>query len=213
MPRSSTSKLRILALKDILERRTDEQHPMNTPELIRELEKLELPVERKAIYNDIDALIESGVDIIKGANGYYVASRRFQLSELKLLCDAVQSSKFITQRKSDELIAALSSLASEHEAQELRRQVHVAGRIKAMNETIYYNVDALSGAISQARQVSFRYFNWRVSFDGADRFIKEYGHAGERYRVNPWALVWDNENYYLVAFDEARRAPPPLPRG
>ncbi len=207
MPRSTYSKARLLALKRILERRTDERHPLTVPKLIAELERLDIPAERKAVYDDIRALQEDGLDIINDQHGYYVGSRQFQLSELKLLVDAVQSSKFITQRKSDELIAQLAALSSEHEEAELRRQVHVAGRIKSMNETIYYNIDSLSSAIAQRKQVSFRYFNWQVSFEGSSRFVKSFRREGARYRTSPWALFWASENYYLVAYDEDSGTP------
>ena len=192
---------RLLKLREILERRTDEDHPMSVPALVEALDREGIKAERKALYDDLAALEESGLDLLHRDNGgYYVAERGFQLSELKLLVDAVESSRFITRTKSDELIGKLAALASEHEAAGLKRNVHVSGRIKAMNETIYYNVDAISGAIAAGRQISFRYFNWRVNFDGGERFVKEYRRAGERYTVSPWALIWAEENYYLAAY-------------
>ena len=126
---------------------------------------------------------------------YHLATREFELPELKLLVDAVQSSKFITERKSRQLIKKLESLVSVHEAQHLHRQVLITGRIKAMNESIYYNVDLLHEAINSDKQIRFQYFQWNVSKK------QELRRNGAFYQVSPWCLMWDDENYYLVAFD------------
>ena len=133
--------------------------------------------------------------------GYYVASRDFELPELKLLVDAIQCSRFITQKKSDELIHKIESLTSEPQARILQRQVYIADRIKTMNESIYYNIDALHTAISAGVQITFQYFEWALNFDAKEKIQKRYRHNGARYQVSPWALTWDDENYYMIAYE------------
>ena len=133
---------------------------------------------------------------VKGKTpGYFIAARDFELAELKLLVDAVQSSKFITRKKSDELIHKLEGLASVHQARLLQRQVYVAGRIKTMNESVYYNVDRIHSDIGAGQEISFRYFDYTVEKG------RRYRRGGARYVVSPWALTWNDENYYMIAFD------------
>lgn len=198
MPRSAKQKLKCLYLRQFLLENTDEAHPVTIPQMIEYLAQHDIAAERKSIYDDLDGLRSTGLDIeYRKAQdgGYYIANRQFQLPELKLLVDAVQSSKFLSLRKSNELIAKLEKLASRHEAQALRRQVYVAHRIKNMNESIYYNVDALHSAIAAGSQITFRYFDWDMTGK------KKYRHEGKRYHISPWALLWDDENYYLVGYD------------
>lgn len=198
MARGENQKLKLLYLAEIFLRRTDEEHPITMAELIAELESRGVTAERKSLYDDFEALRACGLDIIKRHGktiGYYLASRSFELAELKLLVDSVQSSRFITHKKSMELISKLEGLCSVHEAGSLRRQLFVAGRVKTMNESIYYNVDRLHAAIAGNRQAEFYYFEYNV------RKERVYRREGKRYRVSPYALVWDNENYYLVAYD------------
>ena len=126
---------------------------------------------------------------------YYIASREFEQPELKLLVDAVQSSKFVTERKSNELIRKLESLCSKHEAKKLQRQVYVSGRIKTMNESIYYNVDEIQNAIGNNEKIRFQYFQWNVKKE------MELRRGGEYYLISPWAVSWDNENYYMIGYD------------
>ena len=202
MPKRENQKLKLLYLYQTLLRRTDEEHPMTVADLILELERNGIQAERKSIYSDIDLLRQFGVDVQsrKGRSpGYFVGSREFELPELKLLVDAVQASRFITRRKSDALIRKLEGLASVHQAQQLRRQVFVSGRIKVMNESIYYNVDKLHSALSARRAVTFRYFD----YDMYRRRV--YHREGKRYTVSPYGLIWDNQNYYLVAYDGLSR--------
>lgn len=202
MPKSAGQKLRVLALQRILLDETDEAHPLSTGELIARLEAAGHSCERKTIYDDIESLRQAGVDVEQQrgpGGGYYVASRAFELAELKLLVDAVQSSKFITAKKSLDLIAKLQGLTSRHAARELSRQVFVLGRPKAANEAIYYNVDALHMAIAERRKVSFQYFDLTVHKARALR------RGGERYVVSPVALIWDDENYYLLTYAERHR--------
>jgi len=204
MPKNPNQKLKLLYLMKILQERTDENHDMTLSEIQDELARYGIKAERKSLYDDIEALRVFGIDIEKRrskTHGYYIASRAFELPELKLLVDAVQSSKFITRRKSDELIKKVESLASVHEAQMLQRQVYVANRIKTMNESIYYNIDTIHAAISQGKKVSFKYSEWVVSFSGNERFRKQFRKGGQDYVISPWALTWDDEYYYMVGFD------------
>lgn len=199
MPKSYHQKMKILYIMQALLEKTDEQHSLTTQELIAELAGYGIKAERKSIYDDIEALRLFGLDIINRKEkpaGYYLASRQFELPELKLLVDAVQSSKFITTRKSGELIKKLENLTSRYEAGQLQRQVFVTNRIKAMNESIYYNVDKIHTAISANVQICFQYFEWTVE---KEMRLKR---NGEKYRVSPWALTWDDENYYLIGFDK-----------
>ncbi|MBR6090832.1 MAG: WYL domain-containing protein, partial [Anaerolineaceae bacterium] len=131
-----------------------------------------------------------------GRNSYYhIGRRNFELPELKLLVDAVQSAKGITQKKSDELIKKLEGMVSKYEAKKLNRQVFIAGRIKTMNESIYYNVDAIHEAISSDRQIRFQYFKWDI------RKQVKLRKQGDWFQISPWVLLWDNEYYYLVGYD------------
>lgn len=198
MARSANQKLKCLYLRQFLLENTDEAHPVTVSQMIDYLARHDIAAERKSIYDDIDGLRSYGLDIeYRKAQdgGYFIANREFQLPELKLLVDAVQSSKFLSLRKSNELIAKLEKLASRHEAQALRRQVYVTHRIKNMNESIYYNVDALHSAIAAGSRITFRYFDWDMNGK------KKYRHEGKCYRISPWALLWDDENYYLVGYD------------
>ena len=198
MPRSTNQKLKLLCLCKILWERTDEDHPMTVPEFIHALEEWDIRAERKSIYDDMEALRVFGLDIQnrKGKDsGWFLGERTFQLAELKLLVDAVQSSRFISQRKSNDLIAKLESQASSHQARQLQRQVYVDRRAKTMNESVYYTIDKLHTAIANRRSVSFKYFEYNV------RKERVFRREGKRYDVSPAGLIWDNENYYLAGYD------------
>lgn len=199
MAKAPGQKLKLLYIVKMLEENTDEQHPMSTAEIISRLDANGIHSERKSIYDDIEKLIEFGYDIIRVQSrlggGYYMAGREFELAELKLLVDAVQSSRFITTKKSRELIKKLEKKAGKHDAGKLQRQVYVAGRIKTENESIYYNIDTIHRAIQENRQISFTYMDWNLQ----KRLMPRAG--GER-KVSPWALIWREENYYLAAYDE-----------
>lgn len=203
MPRASRQKLKMLYLRDFLLQNTDENHAVTIKEIIEYLESCGITAERKSLYDDIALLRSAGLDILSEKDGlttkYHVVSGDFELSELKLLVDAVQGSRFITEKKSKELIRKLESLCSRYNAYELERQLTVSGRIKSMNESIYYNVDKIHAAIRDNVQITFRYFDYNVQKE------KVYRHNSMWYRVSPFALIWDNENYYLVAFDSANR--------
>lgn len=198
MPKNYGQKLRPLHVLRLLWERTDEEHALTCGDILSALKGLGIEAERKTVYDDIAQLELFGFDIAQSRGkdgGYRLVSRDFELSELVLLADAVQSSRFITEKKSDALIKKLSSLASVFEAKQLTRQVHVAGRIKNMDETIFYNVDAIHKAINENRQIRFTYVDWNEKKESVAR------HGGAVYRVSPWALCWDDENYYLVAYD------------
>ncbi|MCF2661892.1 helix-turn-helix transcriptional regulator [Pseudoflavonifractor phocaeensis] len=202
MAKSSNQKTKLLHLYQILLRQTDEDHPITVAQIIQELGKYGIKAERKSIYDDLESLRQFGLDVQcrKGKTaGWFVGERDFQLPELKLLMDAVQSSRFITQKKSDALIRKLEGLASVHQARQLQRQVYVSGRIKLMNESIYYNVDKLHTAVSGQRAITFKYFDYDLERK------KVFRREGRRYTVSPYGLIWNNENYYLVAFDHANR--------
>ena len=195
-----SNKMKTLFLMQILLQRTDEKHMMSANDLAAALQEYGLKAERKSIYADIEALQAYGLDIVqqKGSNpGYYVASRNFELPELKLLVDAVQSSKFITTKKSAELIKKLENMASKYEAQQLQRDVFIYNRPKTDNETIYYNVDQIHNALHSNAKISYQYAEWTTQ---KELQLKK---NGALYLVSPWALTWDDENYYLIAYDEA----------
>lgn len=201
MARSSYQKLKPLYIMHYLLQHSDEDHPVSVNQIIQYLDTQGITAERKSIYSDIEALRYYGLDIVQGGSGrfagYYIASRKFELPELKLLVDSVQSSKFITHKKTAALIKKIEGLASIHEAHLLNRQVYVAGRIKTMNESIYYNVDEIHNGISQNKKIRFRYFEYTVAKE------RQYRKGGDFYEVSPFAMTWDDENYYLVAYDSA----------
>ena len=198
MPKSDNQKLKIFYILDYLQRYSHPEHPVRAAELIDMLDKHHnILCERKTIYSDIAALQDYGVDIVSipgKSGGYYIASRNFELPELKLLIDAVQSSRFLTEKKSRELIEKLCNQCSVHDARLMRRDVLVSGRVKSMNETIYYNVDTIQEAISRNCQITFRYFDWGL--DGKRKYRDRH------YQASPYGLCQDNENCYLLAFSD-----------
>ncbi len=195
MPKSDNQKLKIFYILDYLKQNSHQDHPVRAAELISMLERnYGISCDRKTVYSDIAALQDYGVDIVSlpGKNGgYYIASRNFELPELKLLIDAVQSSRYLTEKKSRELIEKLCAECSIHDARLMRRDMLVSGRVKSMNETIYYNVDSIQDAIAQNRQISFRYFDWGI--DGKRKY------RSRDYEASPYGLCQDNENCYLLA--------------
>ena len=195
MAKSPNQKLKLLILKDFLLRRSDENHPVTIPQIIEELARYDIKAERKSIYDDLEALRLYGLDIIQSKGNYYVGARNFQTPELKLLVDSIQSSKFITETKTLSLIKKLEELASMYDAQLLERQVFVRNRVKSMNESVYYNVDSISDAINLDRAIQFKYFEYTVK---KERHLRK---DGGWYKVSPFALMWDDENYYMVAWD------------
>lgn len=199
MAKGTNQKLKLFYLIKIMQEKTDEVHGITMPEIIKELEAYEVTAERKSIYNDFAAMEELGIEVVGEKVGktyyYHLVSRKFEMAELKLLVDAIQSSKFITAKKSNELIKKLESLTSNHQARQLQRQVYVTGRIKTMNESIYYNVDEIHTAIASNKKIRFQYFQWNIKKE------MELRRNGEFYEISPWALTWDDENYYMIGFD------------
>ena len=193
-------KLKILYLMQLLQDETDPSHPLNASEICEKIEsRYDCSYERKTIYADIRRLQSYGLKIgqMKGSRfGYYLESRDFDLAELKLLVDAVQSSKFITKEKSEGLIKKLEGLTSKANAKQLQRQVFIYNRIKTDNNAIYINVDAIHSAIHDNKQISFKYCEWT-----ADKKLMRKRNGAD-YIVSPWALTWDDENYYLVGYED-----------
>ena len=197
--KGENQKLKMLYLVKVFSEETDDSHALTMPEIITRLAAYGVNADRKTLYQDFDELKQFGLDIITTKDGrnyyYHLGSRDFELPELKLLVDSVQSSKFITDSKSAQLIKKLESLVSRYEGRQLHRQVIIAGRVKTMNESIYYNVDMLHEAIGDNRQIRFKYFDWNLKKEMVPRY------DGRLYQVSPWALMWDDEKYYLVAYD------------
>ena len=200
MAKSANQKLKLLYIARLLMRKSDENHLISTAQIIEELGRNGISAERKSIYDDIESLRYFGLDIIqiKGRQGgYYLGERDFELPELKLLVDSVQSSKFITQDKTYDLIKKIESLASVYDGQLLQRQGYIQNRVKSMNESVYYAVDAISDAITQNKQITYKYFELNLKKE------RVYRHNGQLYKSSPFALVWDNENYYMIAWDSS----------
>lgn len=199
MAKGNNQKLKLLYLAKILMEETDEEHGISMATIIARLAEKDISADRKTLYSDMEELRSFGIDVIGEQRDksflYRIASRDFELPELKLLVDSVQAAKFITEKKSHALIKKLERLASTHEAKQLQRQVLISGRVKTMNESIYYNVDKIHTAINANAQIRFQYFQWNVDKE------QELRHDGAWYHVSPWYLMWDDEYYYLVAYD------------
>ena len=204
MSRKEGQKRKLLVLLEILARETDEKHPLSVPQLVEKLQEHGVVAERKSVYDDLNTLNnlpDTKYEIVQQrgrGGGYYMTDAPFELAELKLLVDAVYASKFITARKSKILIDKLGQFTSTYRQEELDRKVLVSGRIKSTDEKILYTVDALHAAITAGEQVTFKYCDWNLQKRMAPR------HDGQLYRVSPWVLVWENGNYYLIAYTEGR---------
>ncbi len=200
MPKGTNQKLKLYRLAHIMTELTDDEHMITLPEIQKELAKYDITADRKSLYDDLEALEVLGIEVKGEKVGrkfyYHVSNKQFEIAELKLLVDAIQSSKFITEKKSKELINKLNTFASKYEADQLNRQVVVQGRVKTMNESIYYFIDDVHRAIAENKQISFEYMKWDVNKAMVPR-------RDEPYVVSPWALTWDDENYYLIAYDES----------
>ena len=199
MPKGTNQKFKLYRLAQIMLKETDEEHFITLPEIQKALRAYEITADRKTLYTDLKDLEVFGIAVEGEPVGkgyhYHVVERPFQLAELKLLVDAIQSSKFITVKKTRELIGKLEQMVSRYEASELQRQVFVAKRIKTMNESVYYTVDVIHRAIAENWKIAFQYFQWNVKKE------MDLRHGGAWYQVSPWGLSWDDENYYLVAYD------------
>ena len=195
-------KLKMLILVRIFMEETDDEHALSMSQIISKLEANGVNADRKTLYQDFRMLKDYGLDIITEKEGknylYHLGERDFELAELKLLVDSVQSAKFITDKKSQQLIKKLEHLVSHYQGKKLQRQVIISGRVKTMNESIYYNVDKLQEAIGADKQIRFKYFEWNLKKE------MELRYDGAWYQVSPWALMWDDEKYYLIAYDPKR---------
>lgn len=196
MPHVGGQKYKIINEYQILMQESDENHQINAMEMIRRLEARGIPAERKGVYKDMDTLIDAGVDVVKGTKGYYIGARVFELAELKLLVDAVGASKFISQKKTKELVDKLTSLGSQDDAEQLIRQVVVPEKPKTGNEKIFYTIDVIYQCLDNRKKVSFKYQEWTLNKEMKPR------HGGKVYSVSPAFLLRNDENYYLVAFDD-----------
>ncbi|MBQ5376435.1 MAG: WYL domain-containing protein [Lachnospiraceae bacterium] len=198
MAKRENQKLKLYYLIKILQEKTDEDHGLTMPQIIEQLAAYDVSADRKSIYDDMEAMRTLGLDVNGEKEGKYfyykLNTKKFELAELKLLVDSIQASKFITEKKSKELIEKLTSFASQYERTQLNRQLAVQGRIKTMNESIYYNVDEIHRAIAGNCQIRFDYMRWNLQ--------KKLEKSKDKvYQVSPWALTFSDENYYLIAFD------------
>lgn len=200
MSKNENQKLKMMYLAKLFYEETDENHGVTMPQILAYLEKHDIKAERKSIYSDIELLRDFGMDIANGGAGknsnYALVSRDFELAELKLLVDSVQSAKFVTEKKSRTLIGKIEKMTSRYEAGELQHQVIVSGRVKSANESVYYNVDMISQAIDADREIIFNYCNWDIN----KKLVQKRG--GDPYIVSPCALVWDDEYYYLIGIED-----------
>ena len=196
--RSGNQKLKLLYLKKFFEERTDEDHPATMQDIIDYLAAHGVKAERKSIYTDLDALYEFGIDVRNDDHGrtYQLHEREFEFPEVKLIIDSVATSKFLSEQKSMTLIKKLGSLCSEYQRQQLSRDIHVQGRAKTMNNSTLYAVDTIQTAIRNNVTVTFKYVRYNVQKE------REYSYKGAIYEVSPWALLYDNDNYYLRAFTD-----------
>ncbi len=179
---------------EILKNKTDEEHGLNTEELIQELARYDISAERKSIYDDIRLLQDFfGMSIEHDkTHGYRLTERELDLPELKMLVDAVQSCRFISVTKSDDLIRKLKGLTSEHRARELQRQVTVKNRIKSMNNTTIYSIDTIHNAILHDKQITFQYWGWTANKEQLPR------HDGKRYQVSPWMVLKSDRSHVVL---------------
>ncbi|MEE0946757.1 MAG: WYL domain-containing protein [Acutalibacteraceae bacterium] len=199
MPKAKGQQLKEIAILDIIKNYSDEENPVNAVEIIEKLSSMGIEVERKAVYRGIDALIDYGCDIIFTRTpkaGYYLVDKLFELPEIYLLTDAVQAASFITVKKTRELVKKLDGMLSEGERRKREKGLYIDNGRKCENEEIYYNIDTLSRAISENKKVSLVYSVRKISSD------RKIVMQSKEYKVSPYALIWQNEHYYLVANNE-----------
>lgn len=206
MAKSKNQQLKLLYLQKIIFENTDEEHGLTLPEIIAELKKYDIQAERKSLYSDMELLALYGFEITHEKIGKRVeykltSGRKYQLAEVKLMVDAVQSTRFITKIKTHELIKKLEKEVSVHEAKELQRTVFIEKRSKTYNESIYISIDNIYRAIQLKKQITFNYYEWYVSYGGIEKVFLRPKKDGKLYQVSPWCMIWDDEKYYLVAYD------------
>ena len=181
---------------------TDDNHPVSTQELVKIFRAEDAHASRKTVKDDIDVLMNEGFDIVtikSTQHSFFLANRKFEIPEIKLLIDAVSSSRFITKEKSEVLIGKLTSLVSNAQAEKIKRHLYLADRVKADNKQIYYIVDVITDAINDGKKICFQYFDYNAAKE------KSLRHEGAKYRVSPYALVWDDNHYYMLGFSDARQ--------
>lgn len=203
MANKAGQKLKLLYIMNILLNETDENHPLNANEIIERLEEMGVNSERKSVYSDISTLLEYGLNIEKSEEykgGYYIADKSFELAELKLLVDAISSSRFISEKKAKDLVDRIAGLGNVYDARELSRQVVVPNRNQGRGEKTFYAIDTIYRCIDENHKMSFKYFNWNAKKE------KEYKYDGEAITVSPACLMWFDENYYLVAYSDKRES-------
>lgn len=205
MKQENSRKIKLLKMWEILKTETDEEHPITTPDLIDRLAKEGIEVDRKILYADIDLLNKYGYEVIteRGrSNVYYVEDRSFDQSEVRILMDAVQSSSFITEKKTKELVNKLSTLAGSKRGELLKENVTKYFTVKSTNEAIFYSVDTIVRAIKGKRKICFNYFDLSIEGKHSFRMDKENPREKRLYLVNPVATIVDNGQYYLVCYDD-----------
>lgn len=210
MARSENQKLKLLYLQKILLEKTDDEHGLSISEIVDELKKYDITSERKSLYDDIALLNKFGLEISKQKVGHrfeysVLSGRNYQLAEVKLMVDAIQSTRFITKKKTNELIKKLEKEVSANEAKELQRTVFIEKRSKTDNESIYISIDQIYRAIQRKKQISFNYYEWVIEFGGYKKVSEKPKRDGKLYNVSPWCMLWNDEKYYLVAYDSKQK--------
>ena len=206
MARDTSQRLKLFYLRKILLDKTDDDHGLTISEIVDELKRYGITSERKSLYADLSALdqMDFEVENVRVGNRYeyrVIAGRKYQLAEVKLMVDAIQSTRFITKKKSNELIKKLEKEVSIYEAKKLQRTVFIEKRSKTDNESIYISIDQIYRAIQDEKQICFNYYQWFVEFNGYKKVIEKPKYDGKLYTVSPWCMLWNDEKYYLVAYD------------
>lgn len=206
MSKSVNQKLKLLYLIKILEEKTDDEYGITLAEIIAQLNQYGISAERKSLYSDFELLNSAGYEIISGrtSRGHeykLIGGRKYQLAEVKLMVDAIQSTRFITHKKTAQLIKKLEKEVSVNQAKELQRSVYIEKRSKSDNETIYYSIDKIHRAIQDKKQISFNYYEWVVTKSAPYKAEIRPKKDGRRYILSPWCMLWDDEKYYLIAYD------------
>ena len=199
---SNYIKKRLLVLLELLYKETDEDNPITTSEIMECLNKKDLPIDRKTLTSDINILVEMGYDIItvkSSPNKYFWGSRSFEIPELKMLIDAVSSARFITKKKSEELIEKIALLAGKSQYEHMNRHIVATGRAKSDNTKIYYIVDTITDAINQNKKIQFKYTEYNADKE------KVFRHDGEIYTLSPYVLYWNEDYYYVVGYSDKRQ--------
>ncbi len=197
-----TGKERLLRTLQLLQQQTDEDHQLSTAEIVAYFTAQGIPTDRKTVKADIDTMTACGIDIVaaKGTQTrYFYADQPFELPELKLLIDAVESSRFITAKKSKELVKKLISLTGKRRAEGLKRNLYTVGRVKPGNENVYYIVDAIHRAINQGQQISFLYYEYNAN---KERILRQ---SGRPYVFSPYAMLYNEDKYYVLGHSEEHK--------